>query len=351
MQPIQPTQPTQPTQPGATDNNLLDVIGRDTRLKRVAATRGGEYAGPCPLCGGTDRFRVWPNHEGGRWWCRGCERSGDLVAYLVETGRIDKREAYRRRHGAMVAPVASVARVAHIERDPATPPNQTWQARAWAFVAQSQAELWSATGGRALAWLRGRGLTDTTIKRGGLGYNPRDSWEDRDRWGFEDAGKRVWLPRGVVMPWFIGRDLWRVNIRRPVRAGEKPKCIGPAGYSQGLYESDRIRSDKPAILLEGELDALTVLQEAGDLVAPVATGGTISGRRSRWVAKLALCPLVLVAFDNDEHGEDARRWWLDALGNGRYWRPYWGDANDLHQDGANVRQWVQTGLGIGSDLL
>jgi hypothetical protein len=29
--------------------DLLELIGRDTRLRKVASTRGGEYAGPLPL--------------------------------------------------------------------------------------------------------------------------------------------------------------------------------------------------------------------------------------------------------------------------------------------------------------
>ena len=32
--------------------DLLDLIGRDTTLLKVAMTCGGEYAGPCPFCGG-----------------------------------------------------------------------------------------------------------------------------------------------------------------------------------------------------------------------------------------------------------------------------------------------------------
>lgn len=146
------------------------------------------------------------------------------------------------------------------------------------------------------------------------------------------------------MPWPIGRDLWRVNIRRPVKPGETPKCYSPPGFGPGLYEADRLRPDRPAILVEGELDALTLLQEAGDLVSPVATGGTGGGRRARWVGKLAQCPAVLVSFDADEAGEQARQWWLGILQNGAYWRPYWGDSNAMLQGGADVRAWVQAGL-------
>jgi len=59
--------------------DLLALIGRDT-LRHIASTNGGEWAGPCPFCGGTDRCRVWPNQEGGRFWCRQCEAQGDAIA-------------------------------------------------------------------------------------------------------------------------------------------------------------------------------------------------------------------------------------------------------------------------------
>ncbi|MBI9078068.1 MAG: P4 alpha zinc-binding domain protein, partial [Desulfatibacillum sp.] len=57
---------------------LSDLLQQDgIALKKVAH---GEYSTSCPACGGTDRFRVWP--EKGRWWCRGCEKSGDAIEYL-----------------------------------------------------------------------------------------------------------------------------------------------------------------------------------------------------------------------------------------------------------------------------
>ncbi|MBK8799368.1 MAG: hypothetical protein IPM07_25070 [Anaerolineales bacterium] len=50
--------------------NLLDLISKDTPLRRTSAKHGGEYSGPCPLCRrGSDRFKVWPRL--GRWACLG----------------------------------------------------------------------------------------------------------------------------------------------------------------------------------------------------------------------------------------------------------------------------------------
>jgi len=98
------------------------------------------------------------------------------------------------------------------------------------------------------------------------------------------------------------------------------------------------------MILEGEIDALTVRQLAGDLVAAAATGSAAGGRRSQWVARLALAPSVLVSFDADDAGEKAAAWWLGVLPNARRWRAYWGDANGMAQDGADVRSWVALGL-------
>lgn len=37
-----------------------------------------EYAGPCPWCGGRDRFRVWRGRDSG-YWCRRCGVAGDAI--------------------------------------------------------------------------------------------------------------------------------------------------------------------------------------------------------------------------------------------------------------------------------
>jgi len=277
------------------------------------------------------------------WTCRQCGRGGDLIAYQVETGRISTREAYQARHGGAVTLHNSAASPAVITA-PAVcePPGAAWQARAFEFTAQCQETLWSDAGTRAREWLAARGLNDETITRAGLGLNDCDMYEGPAAWGLPAQHKKIWLPRGITIPWFIGPHLWRVNIRRPT--GE-PRYIGPAGWGNGLYNADALATDKPAILVEGEIDALTIAQVAGDLVTPCATGSTGGARRARWIAKLALCPRVLVAFDADDAGTQARVYWLKVLSNGRHWRPFWGDANAMHQDGVDLRGWILSGIG------
>ena len=81
--------------------DIKRLIERDTALRYVAHTNGGEYAGPCPFCGtGDDRFRVWPDHPDGRgrYWCRVCDRSGDAIDYLRERDRLTYSQAVEELH-------------------------------------------------------------------------------------------------------------------------------------------------------------------------------------------------------------------------------------------------------------
>jgi phage/plasmid primase-like uncharacterized protein len=76
--------------------DLLDLVSRDTHLRKVANTCGGEWAGPCSFCAGRDRFRVQPERR--RWWCRQCggERWLDAIDYVQRRGGIDFLNACRR---------------------------------------------------------------------------------------------------------------------------------------------------------------------------------------------------------------------------------------------------------------
>jgi hypothetical protein len=59
---------------------------REVRIEDEAARRGiklrggNERSGPCPACGGTDRFSI--NVKKQLWNCRGCQRGGDVIALV-----------------------------------------------------------------------------------------------------------------------------------------------------------------------------------------------------------------------------------------------------------------------------
>lgn len=88
-----------------------------------------------------------------------------------------------------------------------------------------------------------------------------------------------------------------------VRRRRGPNTSGRPASPTVFTHADSLAEGKPVVLVEGEIDALTVQQTAGDLVKlAVAAGSTAGSRRTVWVAKLALAPQVLVAFDADANG-------------------------------------------------
>jgi len=321
--------------------SILDLVQGDVTLKKTSSHRGGEWHGPCPFCGGVDRLRVQPDRD--FWTCRQCGRGGDAVAYLVESGRITKAEAARIRHGdeAMPCPTAG-RRPTTPQPDLVEPPGAAWQERAWVHVNAAKKALWDARGRPWRVRLQQRGLTDATIEAAGLGYNPRDTYELPEAWGLPRDHKKVWLPQGIVIPWVINGNLWRVNVRRP--AGD-PKYCGPAGSSNGLYNAGGLRPDKPAVIAEGEFDALSINQVAGDIVTAVATGSVAGSRKVLWEVLLSMCPSVLIAYDADDAGDKSWSYWRDVLPNARRWRPVYGDVNAMLAGGFDLRAWVIAGLG------
>jgi len=335
--------------------DILSLIGRDTKLKRLAGTNNGEYAGPCPFCGGHDRLRVWPHHPSrrGRFWCRVCGRKGDAIDYVRERDGVSFEQAVVMlglRDGNCISHNTDEPAVHRGTRTPnSSPPTASWKERAAGFVGECRSHLWAPEGERALSWLWGRGLSEKVIGEAQLGYNPLDRWDRADHWGLQgERTNPVWLPRGIVIPWHFEGAIWRVNIRRPLTwkqvKGRESKYVQAAGGRNGLYNADLLASARPVLLCEGELDALTVLQHAGDLVVPVATGSTGGSRCTRWLARLALSPVVLVAYDADVPGEKAAHYWLEILPQAKRWRPFWEDANAMAQGGIDIRAWVMAGL-------
>jgi len=335
--------------------DLLALAGQYTALRWSASTRGGEYKGACPQCGGRDRLIVQPTggRDGrGQWTCRSCRefRWGDAEDFVLWQGlAADFR-------GACATLKLDIA-----DRDeriieppppePCDPPSDEWQARALEVATQARERLWTDEGARARSWLAARGFSETTMRGARLGYHPADTFDAPEAWGLPAQHAKVYTPRGVVIPWFIDGAIWRLNVRRPltpeqIAAGEA-KYRGPAGSSNALYGGGRLASTLPAVIVEGELDALSVWQEARDVIAPVALGSTSGARRVRWIARLSLCPVVLVATDNEEPGERAARYWLDVLGPiARRWRPTLKDCNAMLQAGMSLREWAQVGLEV-----
>jgi len=332
--------------------DLLSLVERDTTLKRAASTNGGEYVGPCPFCpdGGTNRFHVWPNDRGGRWWCRRCERSGDAIAYQVERGDLTPQEAGRLRHGTGrldVRPSQTATRREPLQviRPEADAPTSAWQDKARVFVDYCQEQLHGDAGQVGLDWLHERGLSDDTIRLWRLGWHGSDRWRDPGQFGL-NGGKKVWLARGVTIPWTVDGAIWHVKTRRfdddgPVTGDDKwGRYVGVRGGQPTLFGLDHLAGKRVVVICEGELDAVLLHQEAGDLVDVVAIGSKGAKVALSYLARLVGAARWLLSLDAD--ADEAADWWGEFSARVRRARPLQGnDLTEFHQAGGDLRRWVQ----------
>jgi len=211
------------------------------------------------------------------------------------------------------------------------------------WIEHASRYLWSANGIHALDYLYHRGLTDETIKSARLGYSPKDRYEKPEWWGLTSIDtKAVFIPRGILIPWQAKGHLWNIRVRRANGSWDRYHAI--AGSSNGLYGADNVTYRYPAIITEGEFDALILGQAIGAMSAVVATGSVKGSRAVQWVGLLALASQVLVAYDADIAGDENAPYWLSLLEQAKRWRPLWGDINQMAQDGVDLKAWATLGL-------
>lgn len=317
--------------------DVYTLADQDTQLKRVAV---GEYAGPCPRCHGTDRFRVnMRKREGGAWMCRGCWDASDkgwadAIEYLRQMRGMSFPEAKAYAEDGEEARQRVNKAIRQVERY-GKAPAQDWQERALAWVKSAVERLWTEEGGQALAYLRGRGLKDETIRAAMLGYARYKHPETKQ------------VVPCIVIPWADTEAIWRVQLRdiRPDVPHDKRYFMLPGSSNAGLYMAVSLRLKRDIlIMVEGEIDALTIAQEGGDLAAVVATGTTKGSRTPQWIGRLARAGRVLIAYDNDTKGNENAEYWLKALENAIPYKPLEKDVNDMLLAGYDVRSWISAML-------
>lgn len=336
--------------------DLLSLVEQDTTLRKSG---GGWWAGPCPFCGGEDRFVVKQTGEGFLWLCRGCgdDKYHTPIDYVMQRQELDFVGALAWMNGGAAhlagrAHTPAVKVCAPTKEDDSPIPSEAWRARGMAYIATCEAVLWSDAGVRALAYLHGRALSDDTLKQYHIGYNPVDVFESLPDWGLSEPedGKRhaVWLPRGITIPCIVGNELYYIKTRRPVthtqEATGEQKYIKVKGSEPGLFGADNLRGCWLAVLTEGEFDSLLLNQEAGDL-AGIATLGSASDRATRldmaiWGRYFLSAAHILAAYDLDTAGEKGVRGLeafssrvkhapLPAMANGKDITDYWKAGGDL----------------------
>jgi phage/plasmid primase-like uncharacterized protein len=240
------------------------------RLRR----QGPEMIGPCPKCGGTDRFAI--NRKKGVWNCRGCRRGGDAIDLVRHLRGCSFQEALT---------VLSVAPVHHADHR-ADGDNVLAAARIW--------EASSPLGSEAISYFDRRGIDIEAVpERGGLRFHPHCPW------------------KGGTKPCVVGRYTTAIGNqprgiwRRPLD-GDKPRSLGPCtGCVIRLWPEDVI--EHGLVLGEGVetvLAAATRIEHRGTLLQPAWASGS-AGNMANFPVLSGIEALTLL-IDNDVNGVGQR---------------------------------------------
>lgn len=275
---------------------ILEVLEENN----IPVTKRGErWVARCPLHEG-DRnpsFTIYPDLS---WYCFGCQKGGDLVNYLQYMGvpweRAIEYAGVERRS----KPVKRVIKVQNV-----------MQIYPYLYdVAEQYHQFLLLTPG-ALNYLRGRGLTDETIREYKIGYtdggiiDPQTAYDyglARDSGVISEDSKthNYWesLSHRITIPNLHG-DLCDFLMGRTV-GKDKVKYLG-LRIPKPIYGLESAMKSRVLYLVEGHFDWL-ILKQWG--YPAICTGGTS-------VPPYNLIPLksrhVVIVPDNDKEGLKAAK--------------------------------------------
>lgn len=334
--------------------NIFDLIKDPGIYKKMGSKDGGEYHGPCPLCGGALRFHIWPfQGSNGTYWCRDCGIKGDAIQYLRDVEGLNYRAACARlgeqpKQDDIYSTSKPAAKPStEIQPRSCIEPQQLWREHAVKIVVQAHAALLEDA--NQMKWLSDRGISKETAVKYRLGWLAKDEYRIRTAWGLPDEikadgkAKKLWLPAGLVIPYFLNCQLQRIRIRRP--DGTPRYYVTPGSSTAPMILSS---GNKSAVaVVESELDALSIISAAGDVVAAISLGNSTARPDAEADRVLSAAAIILVALDNDDSGRNESKKWPSWYRSAIRWPvPAGKDPGDAAKAGINLRMWILSALPI-----
>ena len=284
--------------------DLVALITKDLGQPRQKSSRWSFWL--CPFHPDKKTPSLGVNRQNGSWHCFGCTKGGNAITWLCAYHRLRFDEALavlglseyfqKERKVNTIYPERSQL----VEEKVTTSPPELWQKRGLAFLEYARNQLWQTKS--ALEYLHvKRLLKETTIQTFGLGYNPTELWDSPDRWGLSNEEvKKVWLPKGYVIPCFVEKSLWYIKIRQ---IEKEPKYMHVRGSSPALFGTDSLFGAPLILLTEGEFDCMLTWQFLND-VAGIATLGSANKKLdlARWTQYLLPAEEIIAVLDNDSAG-------------------------------------------------
>ncbi len=308
-------------------NDIESVVSSYVSMRR----RGRNLVGLCPFHGEkTPSFTLYP--ETASFYCFGCGAGGDVITFIKKIENLDYIDAVKflADRAGMKMPESDVNDAASRLRTRILEANRE-AARLfhkWLYTPQGKV---------GLDYYHGRGYTDHTIRRFGLGYAPDDYHMLRDalrQKGFKDEElTAAFLEKRSTRPGTSGHlfDIFRgrviipiIDIRGNVIAfggrvldDSKPKYLNTAD-TPAFKKTDNLfalnfaktAGGRQLILCEGYMDVIA-LHQAGFTNAVAALGTSFTADHARLVARYA--DEAVLIFDADAAGQKGTQRAIDLL--------------------------------------
>ena len=328
----------------------------------IAKSDNSGSNGPCPVCGGTDRFVLFHRAGGtrksakavelGSFKCRSCGISGDVIKFMIDFCGFTYPQALEELG---LENPQSTFKPSHRRRDRNHPKRQPPPTQKWKPQPEQHAdfvedvEKWREHAEKfvscchdtllqrqsALDWLAARGVGLEQIKRFKIGYNVGQSsgtkgdyqpaYRQAAAWGMPNLRcpmdnshqKTIALNAGLIVPCYQHYDdngpsgeLLRINIRSFAKGWLISKGSLTFLQAQQIINP----SHDVAIVVESELDAFALSAVlSGVTIIPMGSAGGVPGQAAN--RELRHKQLILLCLDRDKTGDkDLVKWRKDHPG-------------------------------------
>ena len=263
--------------------------------------KGNKKAYICPLCSsGTGRnatgaFTITP--DGNSWKCFACDKGGDTLDLIGYVEGIDDYNSKLTRAGELFNMTIDVPAREHQNQDKTAQNTDTRNSihtptsgNYLAFYKQANDNI------QATNYPEKRGLSKAILDRFKIGYV--ENWKHPNAPENVTGSPRLIIP--VTQTSYLARDT-RDNIPDYQKQYAKTKVGGSDIFNGRAFIDDL---DKPIFIVEGEIDALSIMEVGG---VAVALGSTSNAKKLAGMVrdKQLERPLIL-ALDNDSKGRKAQ---------------------------------------------
>ncbi len=262
-----------------------EIHERGHELLTPAKVISGTQTYICPLCeNGTgkdgDGLAPVPNKQG-YYHCFKCDFHGDLVQLVQDSEHVINREAFARVYarlgititGGSTMTTPSTHKIPQQAPQPSTPTDFTNQYDKWI------PDFWANQ--KAIDYMHSRGLSDETLRNAWIGFD----------------GQNIIIPTNTTC--YLKRGL-----------GTQYKGNG-TGSILAPYNIAALDSGEPVYVVEGEIDALSVMQVGGQAVGLGSTSNV--GKLIEIITAHKNTPHLIISLDNDDAGKRATQTLADAL--------------------------------------